>query len=138
CEGCLPSARFCGSGYTSTSGKRAVSMDLWADLDCCTVRRHPPKFFDLFVGKSDATDGPILPPMECADPAKSISSPVDHDVKTGGDPSLCSACVIIGRRIGNVQRQMKAALRIPAIDLVDTFRRFHVALLLLRANRVTA
>src|SRR5438128_3120415 len=109
----------------------AVSMNLWADLDCRAVRRHPPKFFDLFVGKSDATDGPILPTMERAHPAKSISNPVDHDVKTGGDTSLCSACVIIVRRIGNVQRKMKAALRIPAVDLIDTFRRVHVPLLLL-------
>ena len=37
-----------------------------------------------------------------------------------------------------MQRKMKAALWIPAVDLVDTFRRFHVALFSLRPNRVAA
>ena len=76
--------------------------------------------------------------MKCAHPAESISDSVDHDVKTGGNAALCSACVIIIRRIGNVQRKMKAALRIPAVDLVDSFRRFHVALLFLRPDRAAA
>src|SRR6266853_3492699 len=113
-------------------------MNSWADLNCRTVRRDPPEFFDLLVGKSDATDGPILPTMKGADPAESVSNSVDHDVKTGGDPALGSACVVIVRRIGNVQRKMKAALRIPPVDLVNTFGRFHVALLLLRAHRVAS
>jgi hypothetical protein len=63
---------------------------------------------------------------------------VDHDVKTSGDTALCRASVIVIRWIGNVQRKMIAALRIPAVDLVDSFRRFHVALLFLRPDRAAA
>jgi len=37
-----------------------------------------------------------------------------------------------------MQRKMKAALRIPAVDLVNTFRCFHVALLFLRPDRAAA
>ena len=66
-------------------------VNLWADLDCRTLRRDPPEFFDLFVGKSDATDCPILPTMRGADPTESVPNSVDHDVKTGGDPVLFSA-----------------------------------------------
>ncbi len=77
-------------------------------------------------------------PMKRANPAASIWNSVDHDVKTGGDTALCRASVIVIRWIGNVQRKMKAALRIPAVDLVDSFRRFHVALLFLRPDRAAA
>jgi hypothetical protein len=118
--------------------KARRSIDLWANLDCRAVRCDPPELFDFLVGKRDATGGPILPTMKCAHPAKSISNSVDHDVKTGRDTALGSTCVIIIRRIGNVQRKMKAALRIPAVDLVDTFRRSHVALLFLRPDRASA
>src|SRR6266566_2839124 len=113
-------------------------MNLWANLDGRAVWCNPPELFDFFVRKRDATRRPILPTMKCAHPAESISDSVDHNVKTGQDPALCSACVIIIRRIGNVQREMKAALRIPAVDLVGSFRSFHVALLLLWADRVAA
>jgi hypothetical protein len=37
-----------------------------------------------------------------------------------------------------MQRKMKAALRISAVNLVDSFGRFHVAFFLLRAQRVPA
>src|SRR5260370_42445388 len=110
-------------------------MNSWADLNCRTVRCDPPEFFDLLVGKSDATDGPILPTMKGADPAESVSNSRDHDGKTGGDPAFGSACVVIVRRIQNVHRKLKAPLRTPPVDRVDTFGRFHVAPLLLRAHR---
>jgi hypothetical protein len=35
-----------------------------------------------------------------------------------------------------MQCEMETALRIPAIDLVDSFRRFHVAFFLLLAYRI--
>jgi len=109
-------------------------MNLWANLDCRAVRRDSPEFFDFFIGKRDATRRPILPAMKCAHPAVSILNSVDHNVETGRDTARCGACVIVIRWIGNVQRKMKAALRIPAVDLVGSFRRFHVALLFLRAD----
>jgi len=37
-----------------------------------------------------------------------------------------------------VQREMKTALRISAINLVDAFRCFHVAFFLFRADRIPA
>jgi len=113
-------------------------MNLWTNLDGRAVWCDPPKLFDFFVGKRDATRRPILPTMKRAHPAASILNSVDHDVETGGDAALCGACVIVIRGIGNVQRKMKAALRIPAVDLVDSFRRFHVALLFLRPDRAAA
>jgi hypothetical protein len=113
-------------------------MNLWANLDCRVVRHYPPELFDFFVGKCDATCRPIRPTMKGAYPAASIWNSVDHDVKTGGDTALCGACVIVIRWIRNMQRKMKAALRVPAVDLVDSFRRFHVALLFLCADRAAA
>jgi len=76
--------------------------------------------------------------MKRAHPAASILNSVDHDVETGRDTALCGACVIVIRWIRNVQCKMKAALRIPAVDLVDSFRRFHVALLFLWPDRAAA
>ena len=113
-------------------------MNLWANLDARAVWCDPPKFFDFFVGKRDATRRPILPTMKRANPAASIWNSVDHYVKTGGHTALCGACVIVIRWIRNVQCKMKAALRIPAVDLVNSFRRFHVALLFLRPDRAAA
>jgi hypothetical protein len=113
-------------------------MNLWANLDARAVWCDPPKFFDFLVGKRDATRRPILPTMKRANPAASIWNSVDHDVKTSRDTALCSPCIIIIRRIGNVQRKMKAALRIPAVDFVYAFRRFHVAFLFLRPDRGAA
>ncbi len=113
-------------------------MNLWANLDGRAAWRDPPKLFDFFVGKSDATRRPILPTMKRANPAASILNSVDHDVKTSRDTALGSACVVIIRWIRNVQRKMKAALRIPSIDLVNSFRRFRVALLFLRPDRAAA
>ena len=113
-------------------------MNLWANLDCRAVWCHPPELFDFFVGERDATRRPIIPTMKGANPAVSIWNSVDHDVKTSGDTALGSACVVIIRWIRNMQRKMKAALRIPAVDLVDSFRRFHVALVFLRPDRAVA
>jgi hypothetical protein len=73
-----------------------------------------------------------------ANPAASVLNSVDHDVKTGGDTAFCGPCIVVIRGIGNVQRKMKAALRIPAVNFVDSFRRFHVALFFLRADRAAA
>jgi hypothetical protein len=117
---------------------RRRSLNLWANLDGRAVWRHPLEFFDLFVGKRDAARRPIFPAMEGAHPAASISNSVDHDVKTSGNTALGSMCAVISGRIGNVQRQMKTALHIPAVDLVNSFRRSHVALLFLRADRAAA
>ena len=113
-------------------------MNLWADLNSRAVWRNPPKLFDFFVGKRDATRRPILPTMKRAHPAASILNSVDHDVETSGDTALCGACVIIIRWIRNVQCEMKAALRISAVDVVDSFRRFHVTLLFLWPDRAAA
>src|SRR6266516_3047681 len=113
-------------------------MNLWTNLNSGAVRRNPPEFFDFFVGKCDATRRPILPTMKRANPAASILNSVDHDVKTSRDTALRGACVIIIRWIRNVQRKMKAALRISSIDLVNSFRRFRVALLFLRPDRAAA
>ena len=38
--------------------------------------------------------------------------------------------------IGNVQREMVIAVRIAIVDLVNALRRFHVAFLLFRSNRI--
>ena len=71
--------------------------------------------------------------MKRANPAASVLNSVDHDVKTRRN-SVCSrTLVVLIRWIRNVQREMETALRISAIDLVDPFRRFHVAFFLLRA-----
>jgi hypothetical protein len=113
-------------------------MNLRANLDGRAVRRDSPEFFDFLVGERDATRRPVLPTVKGANPAVSISNSVDHDVETGRDTALCGACVIVIRWIGNVQRKMKAALRIPAVDLVGSLRRFHVALLFLRPDRPAA
>src|SRR5207249_11981466 len=105
----------------------------WTNLDCRAVRCNSPEFLDLFVGNCDATGGPIVPAMKRANPATSISNSVDHDVRTSRD-SVCSrTLVVLIRWIRNVQREMKTAFRISAVDLVDPFRRFHVAFFLLRA-----
>ncbi len=74
--------------------------------------------------------------MKRANPAASILNSVDHDVKTGRDTACGRTLVVFIRWIRNVQREMKTALRISAIDLVDSFRRFHVAFFLLRAERI--
>src|SRR5882724_8753867 len=109
-------------------------MNLWANLDGRPVRCNLPELFDFFVGKRDATRRPILPTMKGTHPVASVLNSVNHDVETSGDTALCGACVVVIRGIGNVQRKMKAALRIPAVDLVDSFRWFHVALLFLRPD----
>ena len=111
-------------------------MNLWANLDGRAIRRHSEEFFDLFVGKRDATDSPICPTMKGTDPPESVSNSVNHDIETGRDAPFCDACLIIIRRIRNVQREVKTALRISAIDLVDSFRCFHVPFCLLRAHWV--
>src|SRR4030095_273017 len=97
----------------------AGSMNLRANLDRRAVRRDAPELFDFLIGKRDATRRPILPTMKGANPAESILNSVDHDVETGGNTALCGACLIVIRWIGNVQRKMKAALRISAVDPVD-------------------
>jgi hypothetical protein len=105
----------------------------WTNLYYRAVRRNPPEFFDLFVGNCDATGGPIFPAMKRANPAASVLNSVDHDVKTRRN-SVCSRTLVVFIRwIRNVQCAMETALRISAIDLVDPFRRFHVAFFLLRA-----
>ena len=106
---------------------------LVTNLDCRSVRCNPPKFLDLFVGNCDATGGPIFPAMKRADPAASILISVNHDVRAGRNAMCSRTLVVFIRRIRNVQRETETALRISAIDLVDPFRRFHVAFLLLRA-----
>src|SRR5262249_13485884 len=105
---------------------------LWANLDCRAVGCYPPEFLDFFVGNCDATGGPIVPAMKRANPAASVSNPVDHDVRTGRNAACSRTLVIFIRWIRNVQREMEAALRISTINLVDPFRRFHVAFFLLR------
>jgi hypothetical protein len=47
---------------------------------------------------------------------------------------MCSRTLVVFiRGIRNVQREMETALRVSAIDLVNPFRRLHVAFFLLRA-----
>src|SRR5213595_1887659 len=121
-----------------TAAWKAPFLNLWANLDSRAVRRDPPEFFDFFVGKRDATRRPIPPAMKRAHPAESISNSVDHDVKTSGDTALDGVCAVISGLIGNVQRKMKTALRIPAVDFVNSFRRLHVALLFLWPDRAAA
>ena len=121
-----------------TAAWKAPLLNLWANLDGRAVRRDPPEFFDFFVGKRDATRRPIPPAMKRAHPAESILNSVYHYIKTGRDTALGGVCVVISRWIGNVQRKMKIASRIPVVDVVDSFRRFHVALLLLWADRIVA
>ena len=71
--------------------------------------------------------------MKRANPAASVLNSVDHDVKTSRNSVRSRTLVVFIRWIRNVQREMETALRISAIDLVDPFRRFHVAFFLLRA-----
>jgi len=74
--------------------------------------------------------------MKPANPAASVLNSVDHDVRTSRN-SVCSRTLVVFIGwIRNVQREMETALLISAIDLVDSFGRFHVAFFLLRACRV--
>src|SRR2546430_9131015 len=106
------------------------------NLNWRAIRCNPPYFLDLFVGNCDATGGPIFPAMKRANPAASILNSVNHDVRTGRNAMYSRTLVVFIRRIRNVQREMETALRISAIDLVDPFRRFHVAFFLFPAYRV--
>ena len=68
--------------------------------------------------------GDIRPTMECANPALSVRQTMDHNVGAGGNAVGNGARRIFRGRIGNVQAEMKAALRVATIDLVNPFRRF--------------
>ena len=63
--------------------------------------------------------------MKGANPPASVLNSVDHDIKTSRDSLRGRTLLVFIRWIRNVQREMETALRIPAIDLVDSFRRFH-------------
>ena len=76
--------------------------------------------------------------MKRAEPTATIRKPVNHNVVAGRDPLRCGARSVFSGRIGNVEREMKIAMWIAIIDLVDAFRGFLVAFLLFRTGRIAA
>jgi len=117
---------------------RFGKVNLRPNFDWRSVRRDAVKLFNLFVGQRDASRRPIVQPMECADPAATVLNSMDHDVEAGIHAALRCARGVFIRRIRHVKREMVITFRIAPVDRVHPFRRFHVALLFFRTDRIAA
>src|SRR5262249_24327382 len=71
------------SAHYSQECEAEDSTKLRANFDFRSVRRDPPKLFDLFVGERDATGGPIIQSVKRSDPTAPISNSMNHDVESG-------------------------------------------------------
>lgn len=120
----------------NTGYKKSAPSSLRANLDSCPVRRHTPKFLYFFVSKRDASCSPICQAMELTNPAVPVLDPMNHNVGTCRDAPLSGALSVFIRWIGNMKGEMKIALRVSAIDRVDSFGRFHIAFFLFCAERI--
>ena len=111
---------------------------LLADLNRRSIWGDPPELFDFFVGHRDTTCRPIFPTMEGTDPAAAVGKAVNHDIKSAADSARGCASGIFLRWIRNMEREMKIALGIPAIDLVNAFRRLHIAFFFFCSDRTAS
>ncbi len=115
---------------------KTPAFNSWKDFNCALVGRDPPKLFNFFVAHCNTTSRPIFSTMKRAEPTATIRKPVNHNVATSREPPRCGPRSVFRGRIGDVEREMKIALWIAIIDLVDAFRGFLVAFLLFRTGRI--
>jgi len=74
--------------------------------------------------------------MKRAEPTATIWKPVNHNVATSREPPRCGPRSVFSGRIGDMEREMKIAMWIAIINLVDAFWGFLVAFLLFRTGRI--
>ena len=102
------------------------------NLNRRSIRHQFPNLIHLGIRKRDAAIRPVGELLPGFDPFVSGRQAMDHDVATWVDAELAGAFAVGRVGIGNVQSQMAAAVRVPAVDGVVAFGSFVVALLLLR------
>lgn len=104
------------------------------DLDRGADGNQGPDFVDLFVGYGDAAVGPIVQAMRGADPAVLGAEAVDFDVATGADAELASVFPVLCIGLGEMKGAVEDTRGIFAVDDVESFGSFVIALALLRAH----
>ena len=111
---------------------------LGLNLDRRAVLHQIPDFFDLDIGNRDAAVGPIPGAMGCTNKSLAVGQAVDEDVSSRRDAQFAGAFAVGCVRIRDVQRAMKLAVRISAVNYVDALRCFVITLLDFWANRISA
>lgn len=109
---------------------------LGPNLNRRTVVHERPDFFDLLISNCNAAVGPIARAMRRGDESVAVRQAMDEDVPTRRHAEFAGALLIGSIRIGNVQRAVKLAVGVPAIDNVHAFRRPMVSLPCLRPDRL--
>jgi hypothetical protein len=106
-----------------------------AYLDLRAIRNEPPDLIHLLVGDGNAALGPILQAMRASQTSVAVGQAVDHDVASGRRARLPRPGAIVGIRARNVKRAVELAVLVSAVDQVDSFRSFMVALTRLGTDR---
>ena len=70
--------------------------------------------------------------MKPTEPSQAATEPMDHDVSAGWDAESLRMGRILCVRVGDVQREVKAAVGVACVDDVKSFGGFVIALALLR------
>ena len=76
--------------------------------------------------------------MQGADPPPAVGQTVNHDVTARCDTALSRRGDVVRIWIGDMQSEMKRAVRLVMIDGINAFRGALIALLLLRPNWLLA
>src|SRR5215471_9379375 len=116
----------------ATTRTPARSPTLCIDGDRCAIGHQAPYLVHLLVGDGDAALRPIVVA------ALAVFEAVNHDVAAGGNSSSLGTLDVVRVGIGNMQRQIVAALWIAAVDDVATLGCTSVAFLLLVPDGVAA
>lgn len=83
------------------------------NLNRCFIIYGTPDLIHLLVGNSYASVGPIVESMGSADEAIICRQTMDENVSARRDAPLASRSRLVRRWVGNVQRLVVLALRVP-------------------------